>query len=286
MYIHTLCEKELMTGRSSLKNVLCLALEVGRRLCSNGIFVFTFQQERLVMRNWWKMCFGLSAVAIIVMAATTASAAPGGLLVNSDIELVSRFLDWGAPGAGQPNGVPDGWHGSSKAEWSGPPEGGIMAVSGVHSLYLPDAKVSDHEEFRSFATAIPGGHTSLDLSWKWKWEKTAGDVFSATVRISKAPVGGLDLGGAITDHLVLTDGSALSGGGTGDWEMYMTSIPLAADDASFDVIFRTRDNAGDSSELGSMWVDDVCAVVPEPATMGLLGLAGLGLMMVSRRRRG
>ena len=48
-------------------------------------------------------------------------------------------------------------------------------------------------------------------------------MFSATVRISKDPVGGFDLGGAITDHVFLTDGSASSGG----FQMFMTSIPLA-----------------------------------------------------------
>jgi hypothetical protein len=36
-----------------------------------------------------------------------------------------------------------------------------------------------------------------------------------------------------------------------------------------------------------MWVDDIVINyhVPEPATIGLLGLAGFGLMMVSRRQR-
>jgi hypothetical protein len=236
-----------------------------------------------MMLNWWKFTGGLSAMAAIAMAGTTALAAPG-LIANADIETITRFspheLD-------HPNGYPDAWHHSQNSAWSGV-IGGPQSVSPTHSLYLPDDNTSGDgdEEMRSFATPIHGNPGKLDLTWQWKWDKQAGDLFSATVRISKSPVGGFDLGGAITDYIFLTDGSALSDGGTGDWETFATSISLAPDDRSFDVIFVTGDEMGDRLELGTMWVDDVIANVPEPATMALLGLGVLGWTMGSRRRHG
>jgi hypothetical protein len=158
-------------------------------------------------------------------------------------------------------------------------------VSPTHSLYIPDDNTNSpdfDDEMRSFATAIRGNPGKLDLSWQWKWDATGGP-FSATVRISKAPVTGFDLGGAITDHLFLTP--APNSGGV--FLPYSVSIPLAPDDQSFDIIFATSPGGpAPHLETGVMWVDDVVGAVPEPTTMALFGLGGLGLIMASRRRRG
>ena len=247
-----------------------------------------------MMCNWWKKFFGVSALAFVTMAATTALAGDLGLVVNGDVEEESRFTPHGTPGVETPNGVPDGWHHSSAAAgttgWNPSLDGNY--TSGIHSLHHLDTLVGGAVENRSFATAIPGDPGRLDLSWNWKWDITsaAGDTFSATVRTSTQPVNptSFDLQGnndnpldiQIRDHLFLTDGSASSGG----FLPFLASIPLLATEQSFDVIFRTRDNTGDSSERGVLFVDDVGATVPEPATLWLLGLGCLGLMMVSRRR--
>ncbi len=260
-----------------------------------------------MMRSFVKIYCGVIAAAIIATLATTAWASPGSLLANGDVELESRFVPHGTPGVETPNGVPDSWHYSNSADSAWNPAGDGMVTSGVHSLYHNDTSATGHNENRSFVEQLGTDGVesgiipdvglegrSLWLMWKWKWLKGEGDLFSATVRTSTqaASAGGLDLQGnndnpmdiQIRDHLFLTDGTADSDG----FQMFMASLPLLATEQSFDIIFRTRDNEGAASEMGTMWVDDIMVIyhVPEPATMGLLGLAGFGLMMVSRRRRG
>ena len=98
----------------------------------------------------------------------------------------------------------------------------------------------------------------MAMSWKWNWNITSalGDKFSANVRTSTAPVVSLDLVGAITDHIYVTDGTANSGG----FQTFLTNIPLVAADRSFDIIFRTWDRVGsdnDRTETGVMYVDDI-----------------------------
>ena len=239
------------------------------------------------MRSFLKIYFGMIAVAIMALA-TTASAADLGIIPNGDMELESRFAPHGTPGVDNPNGYADAWHHSQFSSWSNGTTDPV--VSPIHSLYIPDDAVANDQEMRSFANGLPRvgdlGRV-FNVTWNWNWNITSaiGDKFSATVRISKSAVGGLDLGGAITDHVYLTDGSANSGG----FQAFTASIPLAADDASYDIIFRTWDRVGgdnDRTETGVMFVDDVSSYIPEPASMAILSLGGLGLMLVRGRRRG
>lgn len=243
-----------------------------------------------MMRSYLK--FVTLTVALMGLSTMQALAGDLGLVGNGDMELESRFSPHGTPGVDHPNGYADGWHHSSTSAWSNGTTDPV--TSGIHSLWLPDALISDMAEMRSFAGGsegdIPGAHfpgRTLDLSWNWDWDITSGQVFTATVRISDTIGGGLDLGGTITDHFFFTDGSASSGG----FQNFATSIPLSATDKSFDIIFNTGDRSlpndsdpGKFDATGTMFVDDVFADIPEPASLLLLSISGL--MVMGRRQRG
>jgi hypothetical protein len=252
---------------------------VGIQRCLDEAFVINHELERLMtrhyLRQYLRQLIGMSVVALFSIAATTASAGNLGLVVNGDMEAESRFIPHGTPGVDHPNGYADGWHHSANAAWSNGTTDPV--TSGIHSLYIPDTRVSDHDEMRSFATNIPGAGMSrpLILSWNWNWDITSGEAFSATVRISDDVVepDQLDLAGSIVDHVFLTDGAA-----SGGFQPFSMTIPLGPNDRSFDIIFRTRDNAGDSSELGVLFVDDVFANIPEPSSLMLACVAGLAAL--------
>ena len=238
-----------------------------------------------MMRNSLRIVLGIAAVAICTMTTSAVE-----LLENNDLELESRFTPHGTPGVDHPNGYPDYWHHSTNSAWSNGTTD--PSTSPSHSLYIPDDNngglANGREEMRSFATSIAGvgieGRT-LDLSWNWQWDITAGDKFSAIVRISDAPAVSLDLVGAnIVDHVFFTDGATNSNG----FQTFSASIPLASTDASFDIIFRTTEDVdGAQAESGVLFIDDVSATtIPEPASLLLLSTFGLGLLAMARRHRG
>jgi hypothetical protein len=188
-----------------------------------------------------------------------------------------------------PNGFADGWHLGGDSAWSNGTTD--PTTSPVHSLWLPDTSPVGWAEMRSFARFIPNVGTAgrtLDLNWNWDWAITSGQLFTATVRISDAATGaGLDLGGNITDHLFFTDGSLNSAG----FKDFAASIPLSPTDASFDIIFNTGDRSlandtdpGKLDAIGTLFVDDVFANIPEPTSLLLLSIGGL--LVMGRRQRG
>jgi len=271
------------------------------------------------MKSYLRALLGMTAAALFGLSAVTAWAGDLGLVENGDMETVNRFSPWGDPDDGDPNtpfagstptGRPDAWHHSGDdvpAVWSDPTSfygGPHPTTSGIHALWLEDSLVSKEAESRSYAGdstccggdftgtrtgTIPGiGNAGriLTVSWNWDWDITSdpNHVFTATIRISDTIGGGLDLTGTITENFVFS-GTGSSGGYVSE----SVSIPLSPTDSQFDIIFNTGDRtAGDFTgrlnATGTLFVDDVSAVLPEPASLLLLSISGL--MVMTRRQRG
>ncbi len=261
--------------------------------CSEGVFVFTFQLESLMMQSCLK--FGMSAAAVIGLSATIALAGDLGLVINGDMEAESRFVPHGTPGVDTLNGVPDGWGHSANTGWSNGTTDPHM--SGIHSLKLDDQSAFSMEEGRSFVLALPRTSVEGDvIHLHWKWWNTitsnvtgTGDSFSATIRISEVTAGDsncCDLQANVTAATVLTSGTP-----DGSLEEVWLSIPIPAAINTFDIIFNTGNrlledaDPGKLGVTGTMFVDDVSATlwVPEPGSLLLMSIGGL--IAIGCRRR-
>ena len=265
------------------------------------------------MRSSMKMIGGMSAVALIGLSGTIASAGDLGLVQNGDMELVSRFTPHGDPGTGDtPAGIPDAWGHSGHTGWS---NAGDPVLSGVHSLRLSDFNGAiggifnpplvdatlSMEEARSFVNVLPqtsaaGDTLHIHLNWAYDITSNAtdtGDQFGVVVRVSPAPdIPGVtsccDLSGTnTTEAAVLTDAAVSTTNGAFIPVDIWINLPVGSN--TFDIIFNTGNRSladGDPGKFdvtGELFVDDVSATfVPEPASLALMGLGGLAAL---RRRR-
>jgi len=258
-----------------------------------------------MMRSYLK--YGMAAVALMGLSATIASAGDLGLVLNGDMELVSRFSPHGDPGGDTVNGVPDAWGHSQNTGWSNGTTD--PAVSGIHSMLLDDTTAASAfamEEGRSFELVLPSTSNegdTLNVHWKWAYDITSnvtgtGDQFSANIRISNVAAGvgnGFDLLAPIDalQTTVLTDAATSSTGG--QFVDAWASITLPAGINTFDIIFNTGNRTLDDADpgkldvTGTLFVDDVSATltqVPEPASLLLLSIGGLMMMLIGRHQRG
>jgi hypothetical protein len=163
---------------------------------------------------------------------------PDNLLVNPDVDQAH------ANNATKPSG----WHYSSFAEWTD-----AVALSPTHSLKLDDVRSDRSEEWRSYATAVPGSDPrDLTLRWYWQYDITPGDEFRARVRLSTSGVAGLDLVGNMTEFNFTVSGSSLG------FKMFETTIPILGDIRSLDITFISGGTAG---ATGVIFIDDISASV-------------------------
>jgi len=219
------------------------------------------KQENSLMRRFLKHVGAISAVAMIAVAGRSASANDLGLILNGDVETPSRFV---AHRADHPNGFGDGWHHSTNAAWSNGTTD--PAHSGIHSLWLPDDNAGGQAnimaEMRLFSSPLPvfsPGYV-MKLQWSWYYDITSGpdDQFSGNIRLSEAPLIGLDLVGL--DSLPTTNVFTTAASSGGVFETVTVDIPLPDTAKTFDIIFNTGRRDGDMSETGMLFVDDIMTV--------------------------
>ena len=231
-----------------------------------GLSSFTIPQDQAVILV--EVPAGLSAQRVGrqllvdgIVIDYDASLLAGNLLQNPDVDQTH---------ATNPS-RPASWHYSSNAAWSD-----AVAQSPTHSLELTDASPIRAEEWRSYATAIPGeGDTgrSLALRWFWDYDIAPGHEFTARVRVSTSPVTSLDLTGDITEYNYTITGTS------DGFEMYEALIPLLTDIRSFDITFIS---GGTPGATGAFFIDDISAAVVLAGDLngdGFVGIDDLNIVL-------
>jgi hypothetical protein len=185
----------------------------------------------------------------------------GNLLQNPDVDQAHP----------SDSSRPSGWHYSLNAAWSDE-----VALSPTHSLELTDSSLVRAEEWRSYATAVPGGGDtgrSLGLRWFWQYDIAPGDEFRARVRVSTSPVSGLDLIGDIAEYNFVISGASVG------FEMYEALIPLLTGIRSFDITFIS---GGALDATGVLFIDDISAAVVLAGDLngdGFVGIDDLNIVL-------
>jgi hypothetical protein len=169
---------------------------------------------------------------------------PGNMLQNPDVDTALPT------DASQPAS----WHPSAGATWSSQ-----TALSPSHSLEIVDNNPSGSEEWRSYSNTLDAGtDRTLKLRWFWKYNISAGDEFSARLRLSNDPVASVDLTNPLSEFDFTVSGSAA------DFTMFETTITIPDSAKSFDLTFIS---GGAASATGSINIDDISAAIVAPPVL-------------------
>ena len=185
-----------------------------------------------------------------------AGAAQANLVSNGDFEADWWAEDWNY-------GTSDGGYIGVATDQNGPSAPGEQSV--FMNTEVPGGKV----DLRSNAFALPEGETIVYYSFDYAVEQRAGSHALYQLRFFEGP-GDTNWLGELNINLTDTDGL---------WEVQsgQFDIPQGAGYADIRISAGIFDDTFD----GVVRIDNV-SVVPEPATLALLGLGSLGLL---RRKR-
>lgn len=203
---------------------------------------------------------GLLGCAALAAASGTARA---NLLVNGGFEDPITFD--GAPFVGS-------WEGFSNGPGSASSNSSVLPRNGVGHLLL----LIDHTDntfagaFQDVAGLIPGSPAVFS-----GWHATPSSPLDVTVEMRiewRNSVSNTEI--SRTPNLTTAPGAAYS-------QFTVASlVPAGADTAR--VVYAIQSFSPEPTNTGTVYVDDVSFDVPEPGSIALIGLAGLGL--ATRRR--
>jgi hypothetical protein len=208
---------------------------------ASGATFFTVPKDNAVMlvlvpAGGAETMVGRKLLVDNVVVDYNAALLPDNLIANPDVD---------SPAHGSASG-PASWHRGTNAIWAND-----VALSPTHSLALKDTSATGSDEWRTYATPIPGGEDrTLALRWFWKYDIAPGEEFLARLRLSHDEVMGADLVNATSEVEFLVSGSSA------EFEMFETSVPVAAGIRSFNLTFLSGTVAG---AIGSLFVDDISA---------------------------